>query len=91
MSYFSQHTSNQPTYQVAESKNNFDQMQPDEYFPQAVRNGTVEGVVCNIFPARAFHYADNREAFYKALMWLTRWQKILELQYIGIKSHLGTC
>ena len=61
MSYFNQHTSNQSTYRVAEPNNDFDQTQPDEYFPQAVRNGTLEAVVCNIFSARAFHYTDDQD------------------------------
>ena len=68
MAYFSQHVSNQSTYQAAEPNNNFDQTQPDEYFPQAVRNGTLEGVVCNIFPARTFHYADNREGLVQSFI-----------------------
>ena len=39
----------------------FVQTEHDDYFPQAIRNWTLEGIVCNISPARAFRYADNRE------------------------------
>ena len=41
--------------------NDFEQTKPDKHFPQAVRNRTLEGIVCNIFPARALHYTDNHE------------------------------
>ena len=68
MSYFSQHTSNQSTHRVAEPNNDFDQTQPDEYFPQAVRNGMLDGVVCNIFSAYTFDYADNCEGLVQSFI-----------------------
>ena len=61
MAYISQHTSNQSTHQAAEPNDDFDQTHPNEYLPEVVRNGMLEGVVCNIFPARVFLNADNCE------------------------------
>ena len=51
----------QPTYQAAVPNNDFEETEPDESFPQAVRNRPLESVACNILPARAFRYADNHE------------------------------
>ena len=61
MSYFSQHTIDQAMWYSTIPNNDFEQTEPDEYFPQAVGNGTLEGVVCNIFTAHVFHYFNNRE------------------------------
>ena len=58
MSYFSQHTIDQATYQATEPNNNFMQTKADGLFSSSCKNGTLEGIECNIFPARTFCYAD---------------------------------
>ena len=59
ISYFSQHMCDRSTYQATEPNNDLEQTAPDEYFPQTVRNGTLERAVCNILPMHSFCYPDN--------------------------------
>ena len=58
----------QTAYQATVPNNDFEQTEPDKYFPQAVRNRTLEAIVCNIFPVHAFHYSDNREGIMQSFV-----------------------